>query len=145
MKRLLFFSCLLYLTTFSEAQEAERAQRPPGGPGPGGGGGGFGGGPRQEKKLVPQFDKDGDKRLNAEERKAAREFLQKEIAEGRGQRRGGGPRGGNQNFEAKPGPKLTAADVKKYGSEPLYDIKTLRTLFFEFEECGLVEGTLGVQ
>ena len=135
MKRLLFFSCLLCLTTFSEAQEAERAQRPPGGPGPGGGGGGFGGGPRQDKKLVSQFDKDGDKRLNAEERKAAREFLQKEIAEGRGQRRGGGPRGRNQNFEAKPGPKLTAADVKQYGNEPLYDIKTLRTLFFEFENA----------
>jgi hypothetical protein len=115
---------------FSEAQEGARPQqRPPGGPG--GPGGGFGG-PRQDKKLVAQFDKDGDKRLNAEERKAAREFLQKEMAEGRGQRRGG-PRGGNSNFEAKPGPKLTPADVKQYGSAPLYDISTLRTLFFEFE------------
>src|SRR5688500_4564198 len=98
MKRLLFVSCLLCLSIFSEAQEGARPARPPGGPG---GGGGFGGGPRQEKKLVPQFDKDGDKRLNAEERKAAREFLQKEAAEGRGQRRGG-PRGGSSNFEAKP-------------------------------------------
>ncbi|MBM3836406.1 MAG: spore coat protein CotH [Verrucomicrobia bacterium] len=45
--------------------------------------GGFGGGP-QQTKLVPQFDKDGDKRLNAEERKAAREFLQTRRAQGRG-------------------------------------------------------------
>jgi hypothetical protein len=35
-------------------------------------------------KLVPQFDKDGDKRLNAAERKAAREFLQTRRAQGRG-------------------------------------------------------------
>ena len=31
-------------------------------------------------KLVPRFDQDGDKRLNVAERKAAREFLQQEIA-----------------------------------------------------------------
>src|SRR5438552_2745514 len=60
----------------------------PRGPGPGG----FGGMMQQETKLVKQFDKDGDKRLNAAERKAAREFLQKERAEGRGPR-GFGPRG----------------------------------------------------
>lgn len=52
--------------------------------GPGGAGpGGFGGG-AQQTKLVPQFDKDGDKRLNAAERKAAREFLQTRRAQGRG-------------------------------------------------------------
>ena len=64
---------------------------PPFGPGnfgPGGPGrGGFGGpGLQQETKLVKQFDKDGDKRLNAVERKAAREFMQNEIAAGRGRR-----------------------------------------------------------
>ena len=32
-------------------------------------------GPQQDLKVVKDFDKDGDKRLNAEERKAAREFL----------------------------------------------------------------------
>ena len=37
-----------------------------------------------KQKLVKQFDKDGDKRLNAAERQAALEFLQKERAEGRG-------------------------------------------------------------
>ena len=90
-----------------------------------------GGGMRGERKLIKQFDKDGDKILNAEERKAAREFLKKEEAEGRGQRRGW--RGGGENFEAKPGPKLTPTDVKNFQDAPLYDIKTLRTFFFEFE------------
>ena len=54
--------------------------QPPGGPG---GPGGFMG---QTRKLVKQFDKDGDGRLNKEERQAAREFLQKERAGGRGPR-----------------------------------------------------------
>jgi spore coat protein CotH len=49
---------------------------------------------QEETKLVKQFDKDGDKRLNATERKAAREFLQKERAAGRGPRGFGGPGGG---------------------------------------------------
>ena len=40
----------------------------------------------QSRKLVKQFDKDGDGRLNQEERQAAREFLQKERAGGRGPR-----------------------------------------------------------
>src|SRR5258706_33038 len=52
----------------------------PGGPPPGGGPGGRG--IVQEKlKLVKQFDKDGDNRLNAAERKAAREFLARDFAD----------------------------------------------------------------
>ena len=51
---------------------------PPFGPG-GFGGPGRPGGPMQEEiKVVSQFDKDGDKRLNAEERQAARAFLAKQ-------------------------------------------------------------------
>jgi hypothetical protein len=54
--------------------------------------GGRGGGPiRQELKLVEKFDKDGDQKLNAEERKAAREYIAKEKAEGRLGRGPGGP------------------------------------------------------
>jgi len=46
----------------------------------------------QKLKLVEKFDKDGDERLDAEERKAAREYLAKERAEGRlGRFPGGGP------------------------------------------------------
>src|SRR3954467_13994778 len=68
---------------------------PPGGPG---GRGGFGGpGPggmgQQEQALVKQFDKDGDKRLNAAERQAAFAFLQGQGG-GRGGFGGRGMRGG---------------------------------------------------
>ncbi len=102
--------------------------RGPGGPG------GFGG-VREEQKLVKQFDKDGDKRLNNAERKAAREFLTKEKAEGRGQRRFG-PRGRSENQEPpKPGPKVSPSDVKNFPNTPLYDTATLRTLFLEFENA----------
>ena len=74
---------------------------PPGGPqGPPpmgfGGRGGFGG---EERKVVGMFDKNGDKRLDTAERKAAREAL---AAEGTG-RRGFGRRGGG-------GPAAPAAD-----------------------------------
>jgi hypothetical protein len=89
---------------------------------------------REERKLVAQFDKDGDNRLNAAERKAAREFLAKEKAEGRGPRRFG-PRGRNENnTPPEPGPKLSSADVKSFGSETLYASNILRTLFLEFDD-----------
>lgn len=128
MKRILFPTLLLSAGCILAQDGPRQAGRGPGGPG---GPGGFGG-VREETKLVTRFDKDGDKRLNLEERKAAREFIQKEAAEGRGQRRFGGR--GNQSFEAKPGPKVSQSEVKNYpASVPLYDTKTLRTLFFEFE------------
>src|SRR6185503_20849500 len=81
---LLLVAIILIGTLASGAGRARpvRAQGPgPGGPGQGGGPGGpqgpFGGrGPMgQEQKLVKQFDKDKDDRLNAEERKAARAWL----------------------------------------------------------------------
>src|SRR5688572_29444702 len=47
------------------------------------GGPGFKGPPMgQQRKLVKQFDKDGDGRLNQEERQAARDFLKKEGGKG---------------------------------------------------------------
>ena len=69
----------------------------PGGFGPGGPGG-PGGMMQQETKLVKQFDKDGDKRLNAEERKAARAFLSQQ-----GARRGPGGRRGGRRASGRPG------------------------------------------
>src|ERR1041384_633768 len=60
----------------------------PGGPGGFGGPGGPGG-MRTEIKLVKQFDRNNDGWLNAEERKAAREFLKQQ----QGNRRFGGPGG----------------------------------------------------
>jgi hypothetical protein len=99
-------------------------------PPPPGGGPGFGG-VRQDMKLVRQFDQDGDKRLNAAERKAAREHLATQP------RRGpmGMFRGGQGQQPVERGRKLTPADVKSYGSESLYDMKTLRTLFLDFDNA----------
>src|SRR5947207_763223 len=74
-------------------------------PGPGGfGPGGFGGPTgQQQRKLVKQFDKDGDGRLNTEERKAAREFLKKQGG-GRGGFGPGGPGGRGPGGFGRPQP-----------------------------------------
>ncbi|MBI2946282.1 MAG: CotH kinase family protein, partial [Verrucomicrobia bacterium] len=110
----------------------------PGGPGEprGPGRGGIGGMMRQDLKLVKQFDKDGNSRLDAAERKAAREFLQREGMPGRGGRGGFrfGGRGGEME-PPQPGPKLSPVDVKSFPDAPLYDAQTLRTFFLEFEEA----------
>jgi spore coat protein CotH len=125
------------------------AQPSPDGP-PGGGfpGGGFPGGPGGpmgggETKLVAKFDTNGDKRLDATERKAAREHLAKEAANGGGRRRGpGGPAGfggpvgrGGEQTPPQPGEKLTLADVASYADKPLYDTSVIRTLFLTFESA----------
>ena len=86
----------------------------------------------QERKVLAQFDKNGDKRLDADERKAAREWLATQPASGFGGR-GGFGRGGPP-APVVPGRKLAPADVKAYpGTVPLYDTATLRTMFLEFE------------
>ncbi|MEQ1574004.1 MAG: CotH kinase family protein [Vicinamibacterales bacterium] len=93
-------------------------------------GGGFGGGfGRQELRIVPQFDKDADGRLNAVERRAARSFLESQPSN----RRGG--RSGAQSSAVR-NRALTRADVKPpYPTTPLYDMATLRTIFLQFENA----------
>ena len=96
-----------------------------------------GGGMSQpERKLVQQFDKDGDKRLSREERAAAREVIKKERAGG-GRRPGGpmGGPGGPAREAGKPGPKVAPADVKSHPEAGLYDPGVLRTVFFDFENA----------
>ena len=115
------------------------------GPGPGGPGGPGGprmmmGGPMgQETKLVDRFDKNSNGRLDTAERKAAREFLEEERAEGRGGPRQFGPPGGRggprEQTPPKPGKEVSPSDVKSYGNTPLYDPNTLRTLFLQFESA----------
>jgi len=109
---------------------------PPFGPG-GFGPGGPGGMMQAETKLVKQFDKDGDKRLNREERKAARGFMAKQPANrgpgGPGGRRGGFGPPGQSRTPAQPGPKLSPADVKSFPDAAVYDLQTFRTFFLEFE------------
>lgn len=83
------------------------------------------GAPQQEVKVVERFDTDGDKRLNREERRAARASMG-----------GWSTRPGRMGFAlptATPGPKLTPAQVKTYRSEPVYDLGTLRTFFLRFD------------
>ena len=126
MKRALILASLLPLSL--AAQERERPNRPPGP----GGRGGFGG-VREERQLLDQFDKDNNERLDAAERKAAYEFVQKEPAQGRGGRRFG-PRSRDENAgPIQPGPKLSPSGVKNYGDEPIYDPAVYRTFFLNFE------------
>ena len=112
---------------------AQNPQPKPGEPprfGPGGGGPPGG----QERKILKDFDKNNDGWLNAEERKAAREFITKERA-GKGKGgfgKGGFGKGGAEG--AKPGPRVAPADVKNYPDAKLYEPTVLRTLFLEFED-----------
>lgn len=142
-----FWAALALAATCSLSAQTPRDERRPADgsnsnrrpPGEFGGPPGMGGppGPTEDRKIVSQFDKNGDARLDAAERKAAREFLAKEKAEGRGPRRPG-PRGRGENTNSvppQPGPRVSAADVKTFGTESLYDPKTLRTFFLEFENA----------
>ena len=103
----------------------------PGGFGPGGPGGGPPGGVEERTKVLKQFDKDGDGQLNAEERKAAREYLAKNKTQRRGPRFGPRFRNEGQTPPAR-GQQLSPAEVKPV-SGALYDEKALRTLFLAFE------------
>lgn len=86
-----------------------------------GGGSGVG----QDLVLVPSYDKDADGRLNAAERRAAREYTDS-IGFNRSRWQDG--------YDKVPaGPALAPADVRPYPSAPFYDTGTLRTLFFAFE------------
>jgi hypothetical protein len=79
----------------------------------------------RERRVLARFDSDGDKMLNAAERKAAMDSL------GRSGFRRGFPR---RNAGQAPA-KITPASVRSIPvSVPFYDPATLRTLFFEFED-----------
>ncbi len=119
--------------------------QPPGAQGKGGKGG-FGGPGGEERKIVKDFDKNGDGWLNKDERALARESL-KNGGGGFGGKgggfggKGGGFGGKGGGFGGKgggergtPGPKVALSDVKAYPeATPLYDPATVRTIFLEFE------------
>ena len=87
-----------------------------------------GGGNGPEAKVVAKYDKDGDGRLNREERGAARVAFAGVVTAGPGRR-------GRGATTPMPGPKLTPADVRApYPTTNLYDLGTLRTIFLQFEE-----------
>lgn len=116
-----------YAATGALAPTPVRAQGPggfPGGPG--------GRGPMMvERKIVAQFDRNGSGRLDAEERKEARDWL----ATNGPVRPGFGGRGGRGMGTGSPGRTLTPADVRSDPDAPLYDLTTLRTIFLQFENA----------
>jgi hypothetical protein len=85
--------------------------------------------PTVDRKIVKDFDKNGDNRLDKVERAAARDWLRTQPAGGFG--RFG--RGVATNPE--PGIRLAPKDVRSYPNAPLYDTRTLRTLFLDFENA----------
>ncbi|MEY2880463.1 MAG: Inner spore coat protein [Verrucomicrobiota bacterium] len=129
-------------------------ETPPSSPRGGGPSGrGPGGMMMQERKILAQFDHNGDKRLDATERATAREFLKANPSPGPGFGRGGGGPGGGRGGPGgpggggfpggrggraeptSPGVHLATADVKSYTTESLYAPDTLRTLFLTFESA----------
>jgi hypothetical protein len=106
---------------------AEARAQGPGGLSGGPGGPGGRGPMMAEQKIVDRFDTNRDGRLDAGERKTAREWL---ATSGTFRPRFGGGRG---MASGSPGRKLAPADVRTYGDEPLYDLSTLRTIFLNFE------------
>jgi len=106
--------------------------------------GGRRGGPgREGEKLIPRFDTDGDGKLNDEERKAARKYVQENMDERRG-----------FPFPMREAPEeetRTEADVAKaeeidpyapvsYDTKAgLYDEKVLRTLYLQFPNADWFE------
>ena len=136
MKVSLLLGATIAFTQSALAQDA--APPPPDAPRP------FGPpGMNTERKLVKQFDKDGDKRLDKAERAEARDFLKKNPAPQRGP---GGPggrggpggfrppgMGGGEDEPVKAGAHIAPADVAPEPVSALYAPNSLRTLFFDFD------------
>jgi hypothetical protein len=85
---------------------------------------GGGSGTGQDVVLVPSFDKDGDGRLNATERRTARDYAE---SLGLNRRRSG-------TAIVAPGQLVTPDTVRVYPKTPFYDPETLRTLFLRFDD-----------
>jgi hypothetical protein len=86
----------------------------------------------QDFAVRKRFDKNEDKILSADERAAALEYIEKEITEGRGPRRG--PMSGRRTEGlGQAGRKISPADVRPAGDAPLYAPDVVRTIFLEFD------------
>jgi hypothetical protein len=97
------------------------------------------GGMQSERKILAQFDADKDGRLNATERREAGPGSKVSLRKDRAwvaaavREAVAGSGLAARWRAARRGPEVSAADVKKYGAESLYDQSVLRTLFFQFE------------
>lgn len=122
---------LAFLLAFALAFSVEGLSAQP----PGGGRGGMPGMPgmQEDRPLVAQFDRDKNKRLDASERKAAREWLASQPSQGFGRGPGGGRPGGGAGVAVTAGPRLAITDVKAVERGGVYDADVYRTFFLEFE------------
>ena len=98
--------------------------------------GGFGPPGGQTRKLVKDFDKNGDGWLNQDERVLARESAKSGGFGGKGF--GGKGFGGKGGFgkgvePSRPGPKVSPGEVAHYPNAKLYDSAILRTIFLDFD------------
>lgn len=93
---------------------------------------GFGGGrgPRRTEMIVGRFDKDKDGKLNDDERKAARNYIQTSRGES-GHARPSGQTSPGTTLETDMQMSRAAAPLDE---SHLYDAKTLRTLFLRFHD-----------
>jgi hypothetical protein len=125
-----FVAFLCGFDTAYSPRTTARAQGPAGFSGPPGA---RGFGPPRERKILAQFDKDRNKRLDLDERTAARAWLATQPTFGPGGRRGG--RGFSGGFvPPTDARRLSPHDVKPVASAALYDPAALRTIFLQFEE-----------
>jgi spore coat protein CotH len=91
------------------------------------------GAPQADVALVKMFDKDGNRRLDSAERRAALEYLKTSGVAARG-RRGGAP--GAPAEAVTPGPHVAREAVRTFArTTPFYDEATLRTIFFDFADA----------
>jgi hypothetical protein len=90
-----------------------------------------------ELKLTAQFDPNGDHRLDAAERQAARAYLAQHPPADPAPLPGRPapiPPPAVALEPVKPGEKISPNGVEVFGAQPLYDARVLRTLFLEFED-----------
>lgn len=86
---------------------------------------GFGGG-NADTPLTAQFDRDGNGRLDASERQAAREYAESLGLSRRGRRF-------SYDYAASPGPAFPPEKARPYPTSSFFDEGALRTLFLTFE------------
>jgi len=93
----------------------------------------------ERRQVVARFDQNGDGRLDAEERQAARRFLAEQPRRGPPPPPGSGAGGPPPPFgilgrtPPQAGPKIAFGEVTPILDAPLYDSATLRTLFLRFD------------
>lgn len=120
------FTCSRYLLTSMLAGAATLVAAQPA-PGPGGMN-------APERKLLSMFDRDGNGRLDRDERQAARADLaaQRTPDRGFGGRPGRGGPDAALSAPTRPGPKVAPSEVE-ISQATLYDPGTVRTLFLTFD------------